>query len=109
MKITNQIIEQVNAIVNKYGWEYEKCAIRVQYVPFELGTITHVSHVWIDGEETGDELPGLCCTAVEYIASNDYGEYLGDHLAVIGGNSYEYGEDSGEIIISDPVVIAIIA
>lgn len=36
-------------------------------------------------------------------------EYYGDRAAIVAGNSYEYGEDDGEIIIADPVVIEIIA
>lgn len=106
MKLTNEIIEQVNSIIEEQGWEYSKCAIRIQEVPFELGAIDHISHVWIDGDETEEELPGICCTVIERMKSN---EYFGNHMAVIGGNNYEYGEDVGEIIISDPVVIAIIA
>jgi hypothetical protein len=49
------------------------------------------------------------------IVTEDGDEWITDdyiaprHIAVIAGNSYEYGEDAGEVIISDPVVISIIA
>lgn len=110
MKLTSDIMSQVKAIVDEHGWEYEKYAIRIQEVPFELGKIDHVSHVWVDGDETEDKLSGLCCTMTNCMEQSvRNGEYFGNYMAVIGGNSYEYGEDIGEIIISDPVVIAIIA
>jgi hypothetical protein len=38
-----------------------------------------------------------------------YGFYFGDHKAIIAGNFAECGEDPGEIVISDPVVVEIIA
>ena len=36
-------------------------------------------------------------------------EYFGAYVAVVAGNEYEYGEDAGEIIIRDPVVVAVIS
>lgn len=40
----------------------------------------------------------------------DYaGNYHGDHVAIIAGDDYIYGDDPGEIVISDPVVIAILS
>ena len=38
-------------------------------------------------------------------SDSDYGDYV----AVIAGNSWDYGEDSGEIVIHDPIVIEILA
>lgn len=38
-----------------------------------------------------------------------HGYYYGDHVAVIAGNSWDYGEDAGEIVIHDPIVIEILA
>lgn len=38
-----------------------------------------------------------------------HGYYYGDYVAVIAGNSWDYGEDSGEIVIHDPIVIEILA
>ena len=108
MKMTAEMKAQIKAIAEGNRWDYEVIAIRVQDVTFELGEINHVSHVWDDGDDTGEELPGLSCTNVDSI---DYiqGEYFGEYLAVIGGNSYEYGEDIGEVIIKDAKVIAVLA
>ena len=107
MKLTADMKKAIMEIADEHGWDYEIIAIRVQDVPFELGEITHASHVWDDGDDTGEELDGLCCTRVDMM-SHIQGEYYGDYLSVIGGNSYEYGEDVGEVIISDPVAIEII-
>lgn len=86
---------------------YAAYGVRVQDVPYKLGRIDHVSHMWDNGEDTGMELDGICCTSVTMLdlASS----YYGDHVAIIAGDNYIYGDDPGEIIISDPVVIAILS
>ena len=35
--------------------------------------------------------------------------YFGDHIAIIGGNNMEYGEDLGEIIIKNAEVMEVLA
>lgn len=48
-------------IANNNNWDsYEKYGIRIQEQGFELGTVDHNSKVWVDGEETEDELDGIC-------------------------------------------------
>lgn len=106
MKITNEMLAKANEIANKYFYDYEKIAIRVQEEAFSIGSIDHCSHVWVDGEDTQKELNGICCTMLDSIGIN---EYFGEHAAVIAGNSFSYGEDSGEIIIEDAVVLAVLA
>ena len=108
MKLTAELKDQIKAIAEEYSWDYAVIAIRVQEVPFALGQIDHHSKVWVDGDETDEELNGICGTKVECL---DYisGFYGGDHLAVIGGHTFEYGEDAGEVIIADAEVIEIIA
>ena len=108
MKLTNEIIEQVKKIAEENDMDYECIAIRVQEVPFELGEMSHVSHRWDDGDDTGEELDGVSGTKVSSIKANASTTYYGKYLAVIAGNCYTYGEDAGEVVISDPQVIAII-
>ena len=60
MKINANLMEKINAAVEKYGWDYEFIGVRVQEQEFELGAIDHVSHVWVDGDETEEELNGIC-------------------------------------------------
>ena len=110
MKLTEDMIQKIEEIAEDNRFDYEVIGVRVQEVPFELGSIDHVSHVWDDGEDTGEELSGLSCCRVDSLRdANSNGYYYGDYVAVIGGIRYEYGEDIGEIVIADPVVIAIIA
>lgn len=110
MKLTSEIIEQVKKIAEENDMDYECIAIRVQEVPFELGEMSHVSHRWDDGDDTGEELDGVCGTKVSSIkaANAITAYYYGEHLAVIAGNHYTYGEDDGEVVIEDAKVIAII-
>ncbi|MCD8367844.1 MAG: hypothetical protein LUC48_07460 [Clostridiales bacterium] len=104
MKVTNEMINKANDIIDE-TFDYTVFGIRVQDVPFEMGEMTHVSHVWDDGDDTGEELNGVCVTRIEDAKRN---HYYGDHVALIGGTAWEYGEDDGEVIISDPVVLAIL-
>ena len=100
---------EIREKMEEYAWEYEKVAIRTQEEPFELGPIDHLSHVWVDGDDTGEELDGICGTTVEGVEQHigPYG-YIGDHMAIIAGNSYEYGEDAHEVIIRDAVVVEVL-
>ena len=106
-----KIIEEV-----KETCEYEYIGIRTQEEPFEMGGIDHVSSVWVDGEETDETLDGISCTNVDSPAiaahcdeiSLANGNYYGDHIAIIASDDAEYGEDAGELILRDAVVIRII-
>lgn len=107
MKLTSELIKKINETVESLDLEetYGYVGVRVQEVPFELGKISHCSKVWVDGDETDEELDGICATTLNRLTAN---QYFGDHVAILCGNSAEYGEDVGEIIISDAVVAAII-
>ena len=90
MKLTAEIVDRVKDIAD--GIDYDYIGFRVQEVPFELG--------------------GVCALDVRsmFFRPSQYGEcYLGDYAAIVVGNHAEYGEDPGEIVISDPVVAAVIA
>lgn len=103
------IINEIMKIAEEYNMNYEKIGIRFQDEDFELGPIDHVSNVWVDGEDTGEEMDGISVFDVAALdrASTEPYEWF-DHIAVIGGNDYVYGEDAGELVISDPVVLSII-
>ena len=59
-----KVNKMINAeeIYNKYHWsgdgDWNFVAVRIQDVPFGLGEIDHISHVWVDGNETDEELAG---------------------------------------------------
>lgn len=106
--VTSEMIQTVKDMATDPYRDYEYVGIRVQDdVPFELGEMDHVSHIWDDGDDTGEDLPGVC--VIDGRRAELSVCYYGDHVAIIGGNHAEYGEDTGELIISDPVVLAVLA
>lgn len=113
MKVTAEMISRLKIVADELLDEYEVVAIRTQEPEFSLGKLDHVSHVWIDGEETDEELDGVCCInsqcANKVFGSRFFGGYPGEHIAIIAGNRYEGGEDYGEVIIADPIVVEVLA
>ena len=99
------IINRMNEI--KENSEYEYIGVRVQESEFAEGEILDPSFVWVDGEMTDEELDGTCAVKIEdaHLANN----YFGEHVAIIGSNNMEYGQDLGEIILRDAVVLEVVA
>lgn len=108
MQITEEMKEKINKFIeeNELDYEYEFIGLRVQDVPFELGEISHISHVWDDNEDTGVELDGICVTR---IADLGHELYVGDHVAILVSNYAEGGEDYGELILKDAKVVMILS
>lgn len=108
MKLTREMINEIKSMVEKMelNYEYEYVGIRVQEQEFSMGPMDHVSHVWDNGDDTGVELNGVCVSTLNSLGSN---VYYGEHIAIVCGNTMEYGEDIGELIISDAEVVAVIA
>lgn len=116
MKYTNEMVARLKEVAEELYFDYEIIGIRVQDVPFELGEINHLSHVWCDGEDTGEELCGICVIdyrgldrIVEGQRNGFCGGYPGTHVSIIAGNRGMCGEDFGELIIEDAEVIEILA
>ena len=87
--------------------EYDYIGVRVQESEFSEGEILDNSFVWVDGKMTDEELDGTCAVKLEDV---DLAKgYFGDHVAIIGSNSMEYGQDLGEIILRDAEVLEVIA
>ena len=112
-------VKQIKQLAEKYLDQYDIVAIRTQEEQFSIGELNHISSVWIDGEETSDKLDGISATNINTYDINALkmhscentpysGFYFGDYQAIICGNSYTIGEDAGEVIIHDPVVVEII-
>ena len=77
----------------------------------QVGDLLAPSLVWDDGECTGEELPGTCAigvtaetvdSAMRLVLANGYS---GKRLALIVGDRAQSGEDAGERIIRDAVVL----
>lgn len=100
----------VSAVESAYD-EYDYVGLRIQYEPFEIGEIDHLSHVWDDNNDTGEELDGICAIKVtpeSVLRILKEHSYFGDNIAILGSNSVTYGEDPGEIIMRDAVVTSIV-
>jgi len=76
------------------------------------------SRIWVDGDPTDDFLPGVSVTDVNAKTAkkmhkleegdSPHGYYLGDEVYLIGGNIADRGEDYGELVIRDPVIVDLI-
>lgn len=99
------IINRINEI--KENAEYEYIGVRIQENEFKVGEILDNSFVWVDGEMTDEELDGTCAVKLEdaQLANG----YFGNHVAIIGSDSMEYGQDLGEIILRDAEVLEVLA
>lgn len=111
MKEIKKAIETVD--VEELGEAYGYIGIRVQEESFGLSvgdTVEHNSKVWVDGDETDDELDGICALNYNMLdkIGDKNGEYFGACILVLGSDNTEYGEDYGEIIMQDAQVLAII-
>lgn len=101
------VAEKILQVVEEYPGN---TGVRIQTRPFAIGPVDHVSHRWIDGEETDEELSGISVLSTGDIdtLTRQARSYHGKHVAIIGGGLSEYGEDIGEIILKDAEVICIL-
>ena len=99
------IINRIEEIEDDYDYGY--IGIRVSENEFTEGEILDNSFVWVDGKMTAEELDGTC--AIMLKDAKLANAYFGDHVAIIGSDSMEYGQDLGEIILRDAEVLEVIA
>lgn len=99
------IIDRIDEIQDAYDYGY--IGIRVSDNEFAKGEILDNSFVWVDGEMTDEELDGTC--AIMLKDAKLANAYHGSHVAIIGSDSMEYGQDLGEIILRDAEVLEVIA
>lgn len=91
---------------SSYGWY----GIRIDDRLYSVGDNMPASRVWDYGEPTSDYLDGTSCVGIAYTTEIDKAVkianlYFGDHAYLIAGDSAEFGEDEGEYIIDNAVVI----
>lgn len=105
---------KISEIAKQYAdnTEYDTVAIRIQdYYGEVVGQImSHNSMVWFDGEKTDEVIDGVCAIEIGYAARNGrcFGGYDGDTALVLGSNHTNAGEDAGEVVMRNAVVIAVI-
>lgn len=106
-KELQEIKNKIDEIKDKYEEYYGYIGIRIQEEAFTKGSILDNSFVWIDGVWTDEELDGTCAVNLDDIEVADH--YFGDHIAIVGGDVAEWGQDLGELIIRDAEVLEVIA
>ena len=93
---------------------YEYYGIRIEDgIEYQVGDTAHDSRSWSDGEPTGETIDGTSCIGIRFNASEEEisaaiklaGNYYGDSVYLIGSNEMEYGEDIGEYILKDAIVV----
>lgn len=108
---------EIKRIAEKYRDEWAVVGIRTQYEEFKLGEINHKSYIWDDDEMTEEMHTGISVTnifdesnAVAMHAEDydDRGYYHGEHIAIIVGDDYYYGQDEGEFVLQDAIVVEIL-
>lgn len=108
MKISDALSSvNVDELIERYEFDYNYIGVRIQEPEFELGQIAHNSHHWEDNIDFGTELDGIC--SIDLMSGYFDIIYPGFHAAIICGNMAERGNDYGEIIIEDAVVVEILA
>ena len=107
--VVNQIKEKVDDA------EYIYYGIRIDDdVKYEEGDFASESRIWDNGEPTDEYANGTCCVGIKAGASEEEiqkalkiaEDYYGDDVYLVGGDSMEYGEDAGEYVIKDAVVVS---
>lgn len=67
------------------------------------------SSVWDDGDYTDNLLSGVSAISVTSINQmSSCGGYFGDRVLVLGSDDAERGDDAGEIVMGDAVVLAVV-
>lgn len=103
--------EQIAELIAEDAYEFYGLRITGEALP--VGEIAPESRVWIDGEITDELLDGT--SAVKVTASSIdramrmLSIYPGAHLSLLGSFAMTYGEDDGEIVMREAVVLASIA
>lgn len=95
--------------------EYDNIGIRIQSETHGLkvgDVVEHCSYVWDDGNETDEQLDGVCAVSVRSVQNHsnygsDWGGYPGNVVVILGSNYCEGGNDVCEIIMRDAIVLGI--
>jgi hypothetical protein len=110
MVINKRHFELIDIDQIAHASEYDYVGFRVVNAAnesYKIGDIVRPSRVWVDNEPTDEYLSGSCAVNSEKINLTGYG-YIGDTILVLGSNNAEGGNDPGEIVMIEPVVLDII-
>ena len=96
-------------LVSGHDTDYEYVGVRVHDDQYAIGQTMPDSRRWDDGEPTDDMLDGTSAIDLrDNRAAQLIQAYMGDYLSIIAGWYASDGEDDGEIVIRDAVVLATI-
>ena len=106
-KQLNEIIKNINS--NDYDYDYVGLRVQTE-ANIKIGEILyHKSNVWDNGEMTSTKLDGVSTIDINATLPNiDYAGYFGKTILMLGSDKATMGEDAGEIIMYNPVVLDII-
>jgi len=68
----------------------------------QIGAKLPISRVYNDGDLTGETLSG---TSVLEVGTDRDGMYPYPHKYIVDGDFLEYGEDTGEVVVANCVVV----
>lgn len=94
--------------------DYDAIGLRRDDRKYEVGDEIPASKDWDDGQPTNNDLPGTSTFGLQTyddgwiggskISLMTYRHY--PHIYIVGGDIAEYGEDSGELVLSNCKVLA---
>lgn len=92
--------------------DYDRLGIRCDDAVYEVGDVLPRSRAYDDDQLTGEILNGTSVLAVgddlDAVVQKAERSYFGDHLYLVGGEYGGPGQDRGEILIRDAVVIRVL-
>lgn len=102
------LAEQIEQIMAQ--GEYEFYGLRIdEGVLAEVGEVARRSRVWADGDLTDQMLDGTSTLAVDKGGAQSVLDalaiYHGDQISLLGSYYRAWGEDDGEVIMRDAVVL----
>ena len=108
-------IAAANIDLDDLRFEHEYVGIRIQDDSYGLragDSVDHISHIWDDGEDTGEELSGVCALGANsfsrFARRGGRVPYIGRTVLVLGADRASYGEDEGELVMEDATVLAVL-
>ncbi len=110
--VTDEELGQIAKTINPDDYNKEYLGLRVVAPHYDeyglqVGEELPQSHVWIEEEAQKELLPGTSSIALKEAGKQPQGGgYSGNRVFLIGGDKMEWGEDVGEIIIKDAVILA---
>ena len=111
MVINRKHFELIDIDQIAHASEYDYIGFRVvNNEVYRVGDIAKRSRVWVDGEPTDELLSGASAISKDKLSYtyDGYEGYLGDTILILGSNNAEGGNDPGEIVMIDAIILDII-